>query len=97
MRARLKGINKATPKLADGTRATYYYHRATGTRLTGEPGTPEFLADSFTPNLMLRSEKQDRAYRNLDDDPRGPWKTTILQLGTSTASGAIRSRHLRDE
>lgn len=34
--------------------------------------------DSFVPNLMPRTEKQDRAYRNLDDDPRGPWKTSDL-------------------
>ncbi|OJH59258.1 hypothetical protein BA725_13245 [Agrobacterium pusense] len=44
MRARLKGINTIRRKLADGTVATYYYHRATGTRLTGEPGSSAFLA-----------------------------------------------------
>ena len=30
--------------------------------------------DTWVPNLMPRTEKQDRAYRNLDNDPRGPWK-----------------------
>ena len=30
--------------------------------------------DRWTPNLMPRTEKQDRAYRNPDNDPRGPWK-----------------------
>ncbi len=44
MRARLKGINTIRRKLADGTVATYYYHRATGARLTGEPGSSAFLA-----------------------------------------------------
>lgn len=44
MRARLKGINRTTAKLADGRSVVYYYHRASGTRLLGEPGSPEFLA-----------------------------------------------------
>lgn len=35
-------------------------------------------ADSFIPNLMPRTEKQDKAYKNPDNDPRGPWKTSDL-------------------
>ena len=31
-------------------------------------------AESWIPNPMLRTEKQDKAYRNPDNDPRGPWK-----------------------
>lgn len=58
MRTRLKGINTVRAKLADGTEATYYYHRATGTRLTGAPGTPEFLA-SF--QSAARTAAQDRS------------------------------------
>jgi adenine-specific DNA-methyltransferase len=30
--------------------------------------------DRWSPNLMPRTEKQDKAYRNPDNDPRGPWK-----------------------
>lgn len=48
---RIRGVNKVTGKLAGGQTATYYYHRATGTRLQGKPGTPEFigsLADAQT-------------------------------------------------
>ncbi|ACL61097.1 tyrosine-type recombinase/integrase [Methylobacterium nodulans] len=44
MRIKLKGINEVRKKLATGEIATYYYHRPTGIRLVGEPGTPEFLA-----------------------------------------------------
>jgi len=44
MRVRLKGINTVRKRLADGTIQTYHYHRASGTRLQGEPGTAEFLA-----------------------------------------------------
>lgn len=32
----------------------------------------------WRPNLAPRSDKQDKAYRNLDNDPRGPWKTSDL-------------------
>ena len=35
-------------------------------------------ADSFVPNLLPRTEKQNKAYRNLDNDSRGPWKTSDL-------------------
>lgn len=44
VRANLPGINKATKRLADGSTRVYYYHRATGKRLPGLPGSPEFLA-----------------------------------------------------
>ena len=29
-------------------------------------------------NLLSRTSKQDKAYRNLDNDPRGPWKSSDL-------------------
>ena len=32
----------------------------------------------FRINLLPRESKQDDAYRNLDNDPRGPWKATPL-------------------
>ena len=35
-------------------------------------------ADSFKPNLMARTERQNKAYKNPDNDPRGPWKTSDL-------------------
>lgn len=35
-------------------------------------------SDAFKPNLMPRTEKQDKAYKNPDNDPRGPWKTSDL-------------------
>jgi adenine-specific DNA-methyltransferase len=56
--------------------------------------------DTWVPNLMPRTEKQDRAYRNLDNDPRGPWKPGDLSarnyysLGTypiTTPSGRFIS------
>jgi hypothetical protein len=43
MRLKMKGINPVRATLASGEQKTYYYHRATGTRLAGEPGSSEFL------------------------------------------------------
>ena len=58
MRARLKGINKVTRTLATGERATYYYHRATGARLSGEPGTLEFLASIIAAEGRIRNRSK---------------------------------------
>ncbi len=44
MRVRLRGINAVTKRLADGRQVRYWYAWKGGPRLTGEPGTPEFLA-----------------------------------------------------
>lgn len=44
MRVKLKGINTVRYPVADGSTQTYYYHRATGKRLKGTPGTAEFAA-----------------------------------------------------
>jgi len=35
-------------------------------------------SDKWAPNPMPRSEKQDKAYKNPDNDPRGVWKTSDL-------------------
>jgi adenine-specific DNA-methyltransferase len=34
--------------------------------------------NTWTPNPMPRTEKQDKAYKNLDNDPRGRWKSSDL-------------------
>jgi len=44
MRVRLRGINRITKRLADGTLRTYYYAWKGGPPLHGKPGTPEFVA-----------------------------------------------------
>lgn len=44
MRVRLKGLNRTTKRLADGSLATYYYAWKGGPRLPGKPGDPEFIA-----------------------------------------------------
>jgi integrase len=41
---RLKGINKVRKRLADGTIRVHFYHRRTGRKLQGEPGSADFSA-----------------------------------------------------
>jgi len=44
MLVRLKGIHTVKARLSDGTVRTYHYAWRKGPLLTGEPGTPEFMA-----------------------------------------------------
>jgi integrase len=44
MRAKISGVNTVRKRLADGSLRVYYYHRDTGMRLNGDPGSPEFIA-----------------------------------------------------
>jgi integrase len=55
VRINARGINAVQRKLATGETKTYYYHRATGTRLTGVRGSPEFLA-----SLVAAEQSQSR-------------------------------------
>jgi len=43
MRAKISRINTVRKRLADGSIRVYYYHRDTGVRLDGKPGSPEFM------------------------------------------------------
>jgi adenine-specific DNA-methyltransferase len=43
--------------------------------------------DLWQRNLLMRSEKQDRAYSNPDNDPRGPWKATPLHARNFYSQG----------
>jgi integrase len=54
IRVRLRGINKVRKRLADGGTATYYYHRSTGTRLQGAPGSAEFIASLAAADALGR-------------------------------------------
>lgn len=40
--------------------------------------------DKFTLNGLPRSDDQNKAYRNPDNDPRGPWKATPLHAKSGT-------------
>jgi adenine-specific DNA-methyltransferase len=44
-------------------------------------------AQVWTPNLVGRSDEQDAAYKNRDNDPRGPWKTGDLSARNYYSQG----------
>jgi integrase len=54
MRVALRGINTVKKRLSDGRVARYYYHRETGARLEGEPGSPEFVASYARAEQLVR-------------------------------------------
>src|SRR5437870_1603411 len=55
VRGHLKGLNTVKKRLADGSVATYYYHRETGMRLNGEPLSTQFLADVAKAEALIRN------------------------------------------
>jgi site-specific DNA-methyltransferase (adenine-specific)/adenine-specific DNA-methyltransferase len=44
-------------------------------------------AETWKPNLVPRAEKQDKAYKNPDNDPRGPWKPSGLDARNPYSKG----------
>jgi integrase len=54
VRADIKGVFPTYKTLRDGARRTYWYHRATGKPLRGNPGSPEFIADYAAAEKLLR-------------------------------------------
>jgi integrase len=54
VRVRLEGINTVRKRLASGVVKIYYYHRATGMRLEGEPGAAAFVASYGEAEKMMR-------------------------------------------
>ena len=54
MRVRLRGINRVTKRLADGTVKTYHFAWKSGPALRGAPGSPEFVA-SYNEAVVRRA------------------------------------------
>jgi hypothetical protein len=54
VRANLEGCFPTYKLLKDGTRRTYWYHRATLARLHGDPGSAEFIADYAAAEKLIR-------------------------------------------
>jgi hypothetical protein len=86
MRLKAKGINVVRAKLATGDVKTYYYHRATGTRLQGVPGSAEFLAsyataergnqqwDASTLAGLLREFESTKQWRRLAESTKREYR-----------------------
>jgi integrase len=54
VRANIKGVFPTYKTLKDGTRRAYWYHRETGQRLRGEPGSFEFITDVAAAEKLIR-------------------------------------------
>jgi integrase len=67
VRAKLDGVFPTYKNLKDGTRRTYWYHRATGKRLRGEPGSSEFISDLAAAEKLI----SDRLAGTLNNLIRG--------------------------
>ena len=57
VRAEIASVFATYKALKDGSRKTYWYHRATGKRLNGLPGSAEFIADLARAEDFLRSRR----------------------------------------
>jgi integrase len=55
VRAEIAGVFATYKTLRDGSRKTYWYHRATCQRLNGEPGSVEFIADLARAEEFMKS------------------------------------------
>ncbi|RIY00172.1 integrase [Aureimonas flava] len=112
MHARLKGINRVTAKLAGGKVAVYYYHRATGARLQGEPGTAEFLASITTAQAkvekrtagtlsgIIRDFENTRKWRKLAESTKSEYRRILKfwegKFGTTPLVGLEAKAFRRD-
>jgi integrase len=86
MRIKASGINVVRARLASGEFKTYYYHRATGTRLAGAPGSAEFLAsfadaersmrrrDVGTLSGLIREFEGTKQWRRLADSTKKEYR-----------------------
>lgn len=87
VRVNLKGVNTTHKRLADGTLRTYYYHRDTGLRLHGEPGSPQFLADIAKADALIRDRHAGTFNRLVADYTASP---EFEKLAASTQAEAKR-------
>ena len=74
-------------RLADGSTAVYHYHRESGARLPGEPGSPEFLAayakaEERTPRDAGKVAALKRAHVQFRD-LRGTAVTLLSEAGAT--------------
>ena len=65
MRADYPGVFPTYKRLRDGTRRTYWYHRATGMRLSGEPGSREFILSYAEAERTLKARHTGDTFNGL--------------------------------
>lgn len=91
VKADLRGINTTHKRLADGSIRTYHYHRGTGKRLPGKPGSEEFLAayqaaQIVTPietgniNALIREYTDSLKFKSRRDSTQREYKRMLAQI-----------------
>lgn len=108
MRIRIAGINTVRTKLPDGSFKTYYYHRATATRLDGEPGTDAFMRsigkaveaytarDSGTLNGLIRDYQNSPQFTKLSDETKNVAKWIFGKIEREYGDMTIAAIEYRD-
>jgi integrase len=86
VRVKASGVNIVRAKLASGEIKTYFYHRATGTRLAGRPGSSDFWAsfaaaeenkhrrDVGTLSGLIREFEKTKQWRRLADSTKSEYR-----------------------
>lgn len=112
MRVKLKGINRISKRLADGSTATYFYAWKGGPRLIGKPGSPEFIASyneaidtrKRTPAGTLRSVldtyESSSDFKSLADRTRTDYKKHLRAIAAEFGDfplAALNDRRSRGE
>lgn len=87
VRIRVRGVFCTYKNLSDGTRKAYWYHRATGKKLRGQPGSPEFIADysAAEQTLIPSGDTFNTLVRNF---------TTSVEFGKLASSTQIEYRRM---
>jgi integrase len=65
VRIRVPGVNTIRKRLATGEIVIYYYHRATGNRIDGTPGSAEFVASYAAAETKLKSRLSGDTFNGL--------------------------------
>ena len=107
---RLKHIKTARKKLRDGTVNIHYYHRRTGKKITGEPGSPEFQqsyasastfdvrTDPNTIGYLIQLYMKSEAYNGLSDRTKTDHKynsKTVLATFEKAPIGVFEDKRIR--
>lgn len=90
MRVKLKGLNRVSKRLADGSQVTYWYAWKGGPRLVGKPGSPEFMA-SYSDALTTRKTTAAGVLQTILDGYQSSTKFTNL----AARSQADYKKHLK--
>ncbi|MFN3312584.1 MAG: integrase, partial [Hyphomonas sp.] len=108
----MKGLNKVSKKLADGTSVTYYYAWKGGPRLPGKPGDPAFLAafnkaiaanetqPTGTLQSVLNAYQKSARFKDLGDKTRRDYVRMIRKIETEFGDfpiAALSDRRTRGE